>query len=684
MRTFFFLIISVITLSLSAQDKLKNLRPTSYNYQRGVEAIQSENTKEALENLNKEISDNPKNGYAYSWLAMLQCHLEEYGRALTSANNSLKYLPKKDVEYLYFAYENRAKVYAQLGDTLNAISDYTMAIKVDPDKDDAYEKRAQIYYELNKFDLADADYRKLISLDQGGVMGYMGIGRNRNSQKLWDEAIAQFDYVAKLYSDYSSVFGFRAESYIGKKDWDKATDDIMSALKIDSRNKAFSLMCKLTDEPAFSKMKAKLQIQSAKDPNGAEWPYYLGVLHEEKKLGRQAIRYYEEAQKRDASAVFLERIANCYDDEGMYEQCLEALENALNMNPNDRDVLSLKANTLYELGRFNEAIEAWDSILVKFPDYAWGYYRRGWFKQGIGDDEGAIEDFNMSSTIDPDYVYNYESRGNIYLRQGKKELSMADFNKLMELENEPSKYETVMYVYQTLGQNDKAIEVMDSIIARDTTHVGNYYDAACLYSRMMDSEKALWYLEKCLSMGYKRFSHIAIDHDMDNIRESPEFKSMIQRYKEKLAKEIESESKGSSITIPAESTVTEVSFTKEPGNSLCNVKCSINELPLYFIFDTGASDVSLSQVEATFMMKNGYLNKTDVVGKEYFSDAVGNVNVGTVINLRKVNFGGLELTNVKASVVQNQKAPLLLGQSILGRLGKIEIDNNERVLRITK
>jgi len=107
------------------------------------------------------------------------------------------------------------------------------------------------------------------------------------------------------------------------------------------------------------------------------------------------------------------------------------------------------------------------------------------------------------------------------------------------------------------------------------------------------------------------------------------------------------------------------------------VKCTINNLPLSFIFDTGASIVSLSQVEATFMMKNGYLSKSDVIGDSYYTDASGNVNVGTTINLKKVDFGGFELTNVKASVVKNQNAPLLLGQSVLGRLGKIEIDNSK-------
>lgn len=210
---------------------------------------------------------------------MVRLQQEEYGRALTSADLSIKYLPKKDPEYLYFAYETRARIYAELEDTIRALADYSTAIKVMPDNDDAYEKRAQIYYEQKKYDLADADYRKLISLDQGGVMGYMGIGRNRNAQKIWDDAIEQFSYVAKLHSDYSSAYSFRAESYLGKKDWDKATDDIVTALEIDSNDKAFYLMQDL-EEAAFTKLKAKFQIKSAKDLNSEKWAYYLGIIHE--------------------------------------------------------------------------------------------------------------------------------------------------------------------------------------------------------------------------------------------------------------------------------------------------------------------------------------------------------------------------------------------------------------------
>ena len=122
-------------------------------------------------------------------------------------------------------------------------------------------------------------------------------------------------------------------------------------------------------------------------------------------------------------------------------------------------------------------------------------------------------------------------------------------------------------------------------------------------------------------------------------------------------------------------------FTKESG--VTKVKCSINGLPLHFVFDTGAADVTLSMVEANFMMKNDFIKPTDIIGSASYMDANGDITEGTVVNLRKVDFGGLELENVRASVVRNQKAPLLLGQSVLGRLGKIEIDNPGLRLIIT-
>lgn len=93
-----------------------------------------------------------------------------------------------------------------------------------------------------------------------------------------------------------------------------------------------------------------------------------------------------------------------------------------------------------------------------------------------------------------------------------------------------------------------------------------------------------------------------------------------------------------------------------------------------FIFDTGASDITISLTEAMFLIKQNKLSEDDVIGSEYYQIADGSVAEGTVINLRSVTIGNRTLYNVKASIVHNLEAPLLLGQSALSEFGRISID----------
>ena len=110
------------------------------------------------------------------------------------------------------------------------------------------------------------------------------------------------------------------------------------------------------------------------------------------------------------------------------------------------------------------------------------------------------------------------------------------------------------------------------------------------------------------------------------------------------------------------------------------IPCKVNGLSLKFVLDTGASDVSISQTEALFMLKNGYLDKDDIGEKEYYTLANGNTAEGIIINLKKIEIGGISLKNIRASIVLEQRAPLLLGQSVLEELGTYKIVNNTLVL----
>jgi aspartyl protease family protein len=104
------------------------------------------------------------------------------------------------------------------------------------------------------------------------------------------------------------------------------------------------------------------------------------------------------------------------------------------------------------------------------------------------------------------------------------------------------------------------------------------------------------------------------------------------------------------------------------------VTIRVNGIWMYFIFDTGASSISISQKQANILYELGKLTSSDFKGKENYMDAQGNIYEGTVINLKEVKIGSKTLYNIEASVINNLDAPLLLGQSALEKFGKISID----------
>lgn len=670
----FILSILVLCSSVMLADNIK--RPDSYNYSRGVEAINNNNAEEALDYLNKEINEHPDNGYAFAWIALVRNYNEEFGRALTAANVAVKKIPSKDKEYKAFAYGTRAQVYLNLEDTIQALKDYSQAINIVPDDDRFYNQRAQVYYEQGKYDLADKDYLKMISLKEGDVMGYMGIGRNANAQKRYEDAIKQFDYVVKLEPNYSSAYSFRAESYIGLKKYNEAIDDVISALGIDRDRKAFYELQELADS-AFEQTVAKLKVQKIKEPNEQSWDYDLGIVYERAAKYNKAIAYYKESLEKESNIITASRISNCYDDLGDYDKALEYCNQAIALDSVKTNYLYEKANILDNAGRTQEAIKTMSDYIANTPDEPAGYYQRGWFKDHSGDIEGALEDYTMAITLQPNEAYAYLNRGVLYRLKGENAKAESDFKQVVRLDSIPEEADCSFYAYYYLGQKDKAIEVLNTMLDKDKK--GNCYDAACLYSVMGEKEKALSYLRQSLEDGYRRFAHIKRDRDLINIRNTEEFKVLLKEFEEKHQQEIAADADGDDSAY--ELKVEEIPFTKEGG--VCKVKCAINGLPLHFIFDTGATDVSISSVEATFMAKNDFLSSSDIIGKQNYQTADGNITEGTIINLKDVKLGSLHLNNIKASVVRNQAAPLLLGQSVLSKLGKIEIDNTKKVLRIT-
>jgi clan AA aspartic protease (TIGR02281 family) len=127
-----------------------------------------------------------------------------------------------------------------------------------------------------------------------------------------------------------------------------------------------------------------------------------------------------------------------------------------------------------------------------------------------------------------------------------------------------------------------------------------------------------------------------------------------------------------------------VPYTEQYGNTI-TIPVKINGMALDMIFDTGASTTMITLAEAKYLYDKDSLSKKDFVDYQPFQAANGEIFVGLRIILRTVVIGDqITLHNIEAVVVGNQKAPLLLGQSIMKEFREVSMDRENEVVKFFK
>ena len=131
-------------------------------------------------------------------------------------------------------------------------------------------------------------------------------------------------------------------------------------------------------------------------------------------------------------------------------------------------------------------------------------------------------------------------------------------------------------------------------------------------------------------------------------------------------------------TLPI-STINSISMTKKGG--VYEIPVTINDvLKLNFIFDAGAADVSISPDVALTLIRTGTINDKDFIGTETYRFADGTSAKSKVFIVREIQLGNKKIYNVRASISSSINAPLLLGQSVLNKFGKVTINYTKGVI----
>ena len=621
-------LLTVLSVNAYAQ---KNKTDNDYNLKKTYEVLQEENDEaKGLELVNKQLRETPDNVESLLLRVRLLRRKNEFGQAPQDINHALKVNKRKKTEVRNSTLHWwKAYIYEDMGDKINATASFKTACEL-ARKDDKENlpsisfDYAQSLYDLGDYAGADAIYRKMLVLDEADQAAMAGLARNMIEREQYSEAI---DKVMLKRLNYAE---------------------------------------------------ASIKTRIKKTENRFQWMAFLCQFYETSHQYAEAVRTYDEFEAEfghyDEINVYR---SDCYSELGLNELAIADISKAMEKDP-DWQLYVRRGDYYWLNGDLDLAIADFNAAVEDAPKEGYCYYRRGWTYEMQGERKKAMEDYNMGLEMTQDYPYLYLMRGELLLLEGKKTEADADFEMVIQKDTIADNGSCRQYALYFLGRDNEAEEWMNKIIEEDPGNYGNYYDQACLYSRMGRLEESIAALRKSFEKGYRSFSHIRLDDDLDAVRDLPEFKALMEEYEAKHTEYL----KQFELSMPEkEETVTEIAVKRNPGGTF-EIPCDINGLALQMVFDTGASDVTISSVEADFMFKNGYLSEKDIKGKTYYQIANGQISEGTTITLREVKIGDAVLHNVDASVVKSQRAPLLLGQSAMERFGAITIDNQNNKLII--
>ena len=227
----------------------------------------------------------------------------------------------------------------------------------------------------------------------------------------------------------------------------------------------------------------------------------------------------------DARAYWL--YGDTYRVKGDYDKAIEILDTGLKLDPENPQILRSYADVLFFSGKTEEALESYGRVMESDPENVDVLFNIATLQYNAKDYDKAIESFQQLITIDPNFKDAYFNMGTAFLLQtipvddgldscrdesgeflkGEastakiKELAQkkthllasaqAAFEKTVELDSTDLEAQGhLSEIYQELENFDKALVLLENLVAQDSTNCKAWQQLAFIYAKRNVGKKA--------------------------------------------------------------------------------------------------------------------------------------------------------------------------------------------------
>lgn len=277
----------------------------------------------------------------------------------------------------------------------------------DPRDPDLYIKRCQLYIQLKQFEEAAGDAKRAIRLDSTVASYYVMLGdvyfaenKTRQTKEVLERTVVKFPESTEALMKLS-------ELYFIVKQYKEAIENINKALKINENiAKAYYLKGSIYRESGdTSKAISSLETAVEQDNRFIDAYYDLGVIYAARK-NPLAFEYYTNALRIDGNYVNAQYgRAKLYQDLGKYDEAVNEYSSLLNKDKNNEQAIyNLGAIYLEVKDQPEKAIEYFNKAIALNDRWASAYFARGYSYAKLGNKQNAKDDYKKCLSIDPEFT----------------------------------------------------------------------------------------------------------------------------------------------------------------------------------------------------------------------------------------------------------------------------------------
>jgi len=381
-----------------------------------------------------------------------------------------------------------------------AIDQYLEATRIDPNYSKTYNLLGRTYAAKENYRKAIEYFNKAIQMGENSAESYFFMARALMMQRKVDEAVAYYLKSIEIKKDYAESYNELGRALLFQEKIDEAKENVIIALRI--------------------------------EPNFPEAHYNLGLVFESEEIFEKAIQHYSEAIriKPDYDLPYY-KLGYIYLQKEKIDEAVNFYLKLIKINPDSARAYSMLGRAFIERGDVNEAKHNLFKALQIEPNLAEAHYHLGMAKEDEGRIDDAVKKYFKVIQLEKDFAPVHNRLGDIMMRQGNAEDAARHYLQYLKAKPEDIRARNNLGISLAIaGKTNEAIKHFLAIIRIDPdTSPSVYYNLAGMYSRLNKVDESIKWLKLAIEKGYTNWDLIQTDKDLDNIRDTLDYRKIIQK-----------------------------------------------------------------------------------------------------------------------------------------------------------